>query len=169
MKMSRAISILGFLASWAIALVGNFVWIETNIGAATGSVLFGWLWLPGFALSIALLLQRTRLGGFRVASLLAALISFALGYALVVYDWARSEFLLEKATAHSGVQVNLIEEFSLQPSVYLAGFLLIVSGSAATYMAFAKSQNKNPSKSATEPASNFSDADPRSIWDEQSN
>ena len=169
MSTSRVVALLGFIASWMVWIAGNFVWVVSEIGSATGAALFGWLWFPGLMFSITLLFQRTRIGGAKLVGSLAFLASIALAASLTYYDWSRSEYLLRQASAHSGQQVELIETLTLQPWVFIAIGLMVATAFALVYITFAKSPAADAALTTSGATSKTVVPDSRSLWDEQSN
>lgn len=169
MKTARLVSVLGITASWLVWLAGNFVWVVSDIGSATGAALFGWLWLPGLAFSISMLFQRTRIGGAKIAGVLATLISLGLTISLIFYDWSRSDYLLRQASAHSGQELEQIESFTLAPWVFIAIGLLVITSGALAYTTLVNGPAVHKIVPTENSESTSASPDARSIWDEQSN
>lgn len=148
-------------------LLGNFVWIDSEYGSATGSQLFSWLWIPFVLTAATILIGRGSPKSGIISAWIVAAILIALTVILGATDWAHSQYILKAATAHSGKTIDFITEYDLQTSYFAALIALALAALSLAGLPLLREvpQQVAPRKEAgAEPI----EPDPRNLWDEQS-
>lgn len=165
--MRRSAIVIALSTSVAVWISGSALWVNTEQGSATGSALFPWLWVPSVVCAVVLLLARTsRRGGTIGASIAAASFVF-LAITVLNYDWGRSPYLLQLASAHSGIQIDAIEVVEVQPLAFIAAGLLILTALAIVVSSWLEVPEVRGPKGENLTVGGSTDS--RSLWDEQTN
>ncbi len=169
MKRS-ALDAIAVIASAAPLALSQVVWLVSAEGLAAGGQIFAWLWLPP-VLSVITLLLTTRTQ--RVGRILRAVLAVSnLGWAalIAVHDWTKTAYVLDMSTQHSGIEILVLTEVSLTPTVWIAVGALLGSSVLWTAASLTNPHPSRPEAKAqrsqdSEPISQ--DSDPRNLWEEQ--